>query len=429
METVTKPGYKHTELGWIPEDWDLRSYCDLFSFLSTATYSRADLQDDQEIRYIHYGDIHTKYDFHLDILNSNLPSISNNKLKAYSLLQEGDLVMADASEDYDGVGKSIEINNVGNRKVISGLHTFLLRDYHKRTASGFKGYLHANPFVKKQFYELATGMKVFGVSKNNLKKVFIPLPPLHEQTAIATALSDMDRYISSLEALIAKKRLIKQGAMQELLTPKEDWEMRKFGEVFNISGGYSASRDQLSNEGYCYLHYGDIHGSNKSYVNVENEYGNIPKLNIGLAKISSKSLLKNGDIVFVDASEDMDGVSKFIVVENHPEIPFISGLHTIVAKSKTEFLDLNYKKYCFQAKYIKEQFQYFAVGTKVSGVSKSSVKQIDLYFPKMEEQIEIGKILSSMDNEIHNINNKLSKALLLKQGMMQELLTGRTRLI
>jgi type I restriction enzyme S subunit len=262
-----------------------------------------------------------------------------------------------------------------------------------------------------------------------LKNYQIPLPPLPEQTAIATALSDMDSYIQSLEALIAKKRLIKQGAMQELLTPKEDWEVRKLGEVFNISGGYSASRDQLSNEGYCYLHYGDIHGSEKSYVNVDNEFGDIPKLEIALAKISSKSLLKNGDVVFVDASEDMDGVSKHIIIENPQGFPFISGLHTIVAKSKTDFLDLHYKKYCFQAKYIKEQFQYFAVGTKVSGISKSSIKQIDFHYPKMQDQKEIGSILTSMDNEIQSIDNELSKALQIKQGMMQELLTGRTRLV
>jgi type I restriction enzyme S subunit len=249
-------------------------------------------------------------------------------------------------------------------------------------------------------------------------------------------LSDADALIESLEQLIAKKRQIKQGAMQELLAGKKrlagfsgDWKVKPLGELFSFSGGFSASRDQLSNEGYCYLHYGDIHMSQKTFVDVESEYQDIPKLNIPLRKISPVSILDDGDIVFVDASEDDEGASRHVVVINKDKIPFISGLHTIVAKSITNELDQKYRRYCFQATNIKRQFRFYAVGTKVTGISKTNIARVMLPFPSISEQAAIASILSDLDAEITALEEKLIKARQIKLGMMQELLTGRIRLI
>ncbi|MBI5307009.1 MAG: restriction endonuclease subunit S, partial [Planctomycetes bacterium] len=231
------------------------------------------------------------------------------------------------------------------------------------------------------------------------------------------------------EKLIAKKRNIKQGAMQELLKPKEGWVMKKLGEIFTFSGGYSASREQLSNDGFCYLHYGDIHGAKKTFINVKNEYTEIPKLKISLKNVLPKSLLNDGDIVFVDASEDDEGTSRHIVVKNPDGVPYISGLHTIVAKSKADSVDNDYKRYCFQSAYIKGQFKFYAVGTKVSGISKTNIAKIEITLPSHDEQVRIAAIFSDMDAEISALETRLAKYKQIKQGMMQELLTGRTRLI
>ena len=148
-----------------------------------------------------------------------------------------------------------------------------------------------------------------------------------------------------------------------------------------VSGGYSASRDQLSTEGYCYLHYGDIHGSTKTCIDTDADFQNIPKLDIPLKQVSSASLLDDGDVVFVDASEDDAGTSKHVVVVNKCEKPFISGLHTIVAKSKTHELAHEFRRYCFQTAAIRQQFLFYAVGTKVSGISKSNIPKLTLSFP------------------------------------------------
>jgi len=159
---------------------------------------------------------------------------------------------------------------------------------------------------------------------------------------------------------------VKPGYRQtEVGVVPEHWHLKPLGDLFKFTGGFSASRDELSSEGYCYLHYGDIHKSSKAFIDVRAEYQDIPKLDIPLQRISLGSLLDDGDVVFVDASEDDEGTSKHVVIINNDRTPYISGLHTIVAKSKTDELDALYKRYCFQTSAIKRQFFFDAVGTKV----------------------------------------------------------------
>lgn len=291
--------------------------------------------------------------------------------------------------------------------------------------------------VIRQKAVLGQGHTVVHIYTEHIKSLKMAVPPLPEQTAIAEALSDMDSLIASLEKLIAKKHSIKQGAMQELLTGKKrlswfsgEWENKTMGELFSFGGGYSASREQLTTNGYCYLHYGDIHGSNKTFVDVDSEHISIPKLDIPINKVAKDKLLEDGDVVFVDASEDDEGASKHIVVRNPNNNPFISGLHTIVSKSKDSTIDKKYRQFCFQTSDIKKQFKFYAVGTKVSGISRSNIVKIIIPIPPtLEEQAAIAQILSDMDEEIEKLTAKLNKYKAIKQGMMQELLTGRIRLV
>lgn len=289
-----------------------------------------------------------------------------------------------------------------------------------------------------------------GVNRNDLHELIVQLPPPSEQRAIAIALNDVDALLAGLDRLIEKMQAIKQGAMQELLTGKrrlpgfsgesrykqtevgvipEDWEVRLLGDLFSFSGGFSASRDQLSSKGHCYLHYGDIHKSSRTFIDVRVEYQDIPKLDIPLRRVSSASLLNDGDVVFVDASEDDEGTSKHVVVINKEGTTYISGLHTIVAKSTTDALDHAYRRYCFQTRDVKRQFYFYSVGTKVSGISKTNIAKIFLPLPSPLEQRAIATILSDMDAEIAALEARRDKTRLLKQGMMQELLTGRVQLV
>ena len=160
---MKEANFKETEIGKIPVDGEVKNFLDVFNFLSTANYSRAEVSENENTGYIHYGDIHTKFNFHLDLSKQISGFVSKEKQKNYAKIEIGDLIMADASEDYSGVGKSVEVLKLNNKDTISGLHTFLIRDKNKNFALGFKGYLHSNPLIKKQYDSLATGLKVFSL--------------------------------------------------------------------------------------------------------------------------------------------------------------------------------------------------------------------------------------------------------------------------
>jgi type I restriction enzyme S subunit len=199
-------------------DWRRNHIGGIFQFLSTANNPRSDLSEHGYIGYIHYGDIHGGTSPFLDCSKKTMPYIDLQKVKNLPLLEEGDLIIADASEDYEGIGKSVEITNINNKKIVAGLHTMLLRGNRSIIVDGFKGYLQYIPSLRSAMVRLATGISVYGISKNNLKNVEINLPSIDEQTAIAKVLSDMDAEIFTLEQQRDKIRALKQGMMQELLT-------------------------------------------------------------------------------------------------------------------------------------------------------------------------------------------------------------------
>lgn len=209
----------------------------------------------------------------------------------------------------------------------------------------------------------------------------------------------------------------------------ENWAVAQLGALFYFSGGVSASRAQLGYEGYCYLHYGDIHTTDKTSVNVQCDFAAIPKLDVPISRVPYGARLEDGDVVFVDASEDEEGTSKHIVVSNRNAAPFISGLHTIVAKPKTDNVALNFRHFCFQSAAVKDQFRFYAVGTKVLGVSKSNIRKIWLPFPPSKaEQEAIAEALSDADALIESLQELIAKKRSIKQGAMQALLTGCQRL-
>lgn len=276
-----------------------------------------------------------------------------------------------------------------------------------------------------------------GVNRNDLHEETVRVPGTRaEEDAIAAAIDEGDSLIESLEHLLAKKRAIKQGAMQSLLTGAkrlpgftEPWTPRSLADLFHFSGGHSASRDQLSSTGHFYLHYGDIHTTSQTTVDVVADRDKLPRLNVPLNDVSPSALLDDGDVVFVDASEDVEGTSKHVVVVNPTHEPLISGLHTIVAKPRRPDLDRTYRRFCFQTPGVKLQFRFYAVGTKVLGVSKGNIGKVQMMIPPLFEQAAIAEVLADLDADLDATAAKLDKARAIKQGMMQELLTGRIRLV
>ena len=363
------------------------------------------------------------------VVSATASSLTEEGTNYSRTLQPGTLIIANSGATL-GVAKILGIRCCANDGIAALLR--LDREVCPKYLAHF-----INTQTKTLREVVATGNGQPNLNTALIGELKFPLPPSRkEQEAIAEALSNADALIESLSLLLAKKRQIKQGAMQELLAGKKrlpgfagDWPRKSLGELFQFSGGLSASRDQLSEQGHLYLHYGDIHVSKKTFIDVAVDGGVIPRLDVGLAKVSPASLLSDGDVVFVDASEDDEGVSKHVVVSNPEGLPFIAGLHTIVAKQRQQVLEHSYLCYCVQTRAVKDQFKFFAVGTKVSGISKRNIAKISLPVPTYQEQEAIAKLLASIDEEIGALERQLSKSRQLKQGMMQVLLTGRIRLV
>ena len=198
--------------------WHPKRLGDTFKCLPTASNPRADLNEHGEVGYVHYGDIHSQTQPVLNCTLSDLPRISRAQVNSAVFLEDGDLVMVDASEDLEGVGKSIEIQGTAGRKTVAGLHTILCRDTGDDWAKGFKAYLQFNPMFRSDLMRVTAGTSVYAISRKQLADVRLPLPPPREQEAIVSVLSDMDTEIGRLEQRRDKTRSIKQGMMHALLT-------------------------------------------------------------------------------------------------------------------------------------------------------------------------------------------------------------------
>jgi type I restriction enzyme S subunit len=254
-----------------------------------------------------------------------------------------------------------------------------------------------------------------------------------EQRAIAAALSDADALIASLEALIAKKRDLKRAAMQQLLTGKArlpgfagKWEAKLLGDHVRFLRNGTLSRAQLHPDAPVkYLHYGDIHGATGLWLRPS--FAEMPM--VEPKAVEALDRLTDGDLIFADASEDLDGVGKSIEIADCNGIEVVSGLHTIAARFDKDVLADGFKAYLQSMPPFREHLRSMAAGTKVLATNRKHVASAIIELPAPAEQIAIAAVLSDMDAELSCLEAQAAKARALKQGMMQELLTGRVRLV
>jgi len=217
-EHLKKMGTGKTRLPGFEGKWEVKRLGDHVKFLRNGVNSRAELTLDDPVKYLHYGDIHGCAATMLDPVA--LPSLPSDKAKTLDRLCDGDLVFADASEDLEGVGKSVEICGVTGMELVSGLHTIAARFDKNIIADGFKAYLQFCPTFSIQLRRLSAGTKVYATNRSHVASIEMRLPSVEEQQIIATVLSDMDAEIEALEQRRAKTRDLKQAMMQELLTGK-----------------------------------------------------------------------------------------------------------------------------------------------------------------------------------------------------------------
>ena len=202
-----------------------------------------------------------------------------------------------------------------------------------------------------------------------------------------------------------------------------DWVVDKtFGDLFDFYGGLGKSREELGDEGHAYLHYGDLHRGTFNVVSHE-QYKHLPQYDVTL-KGTETYLMEDGDVAFLDASEDLEGTSRAVVIDNPDNDPFIAGLHIIYGKSKDDSLDKWYKQYITLPESVRKQFQKLAVGFKVYGLNRETLPKIHLAYPESTaEQSKIAEILMKWDEAIELQEQYIEKLIIKQKYIMRKLLT------
>ena len=392
-------GYKQTELGIIPEDWEVKSFSQIFDMYPNNTYPRDCMNDSRGVvRNIHYGDVLIKYPTIVDAEKCAIPYLNEDvKIKLQKLVQSGDIIIADTAED-ETVGKCVEIKNVGDNKIVAGLHTFFCRPT-APFAAGWLGYYINSTNYHNQLIPYITGIKVSSISRTSIQETKLLVPPIAEQRAIAEALSDVDGLIAALDKKIAKKRLLKQGAMCKLLSLSgrgKKWFNTKLGNVVNIRKGSMLTSDKFVAGNIPVIAGGKIPAG---YHNVANRPANT---------------------ITISASGASAG---YVALYNKPI--FATDCSTIEPCST---YDIHYIYHLL--KYYQSEIFAMQTGGAQPHVHPSDLNELQILYAKdIEEQQAIATILSDMDKEIANLEAKRDKYRLIKSGMMQKLLTGQIRLV
>lgn len=272
-----------------------------------------------------------------------------------------------------------------------------------------------------------------------MSKIKIPIPSITEQQKIASCLSSLDEVIDTHSQRLELFKDHKKGLMQKLF-PQEDekvpkfrfpefekeeaWVKKRFEKVYDFKITNSFSRALLNYEKgeIKNIHYGDIHTKFKTLFDIEIE--DVPFINpdVSIENIDKENYCLVGDIVFADASEDINDIGKSIELTNLDNQRLLAGLHTLLARQKQSDLSIGFGGYLFKSDWIRKQIQKEAQGAKVLGISKTRINNISISFPKnKKEQQKIASCLSALDELITAEANKIEQLQQHKKGLLQGL--------
>ena len=377
----------------IPEEWEVARIADVADVktgpFGSALHERDYVLDGTPIITVeHLGE--------LGVMTINLPLVSDadrHRLRAYSL-DVGDVVFSRVGS----VDRNALIRETEAGWLFSG-RLLRVRPSKKRAYAPYLSYQFHGESFKRRVRDVAVGQTMASLNTKILNNVKVVLPILSEQRAIAGVLSDVDALIGALDKLIAKKRDLKQAAMQQLLTGQTrlpgfigEWEVKRLGDVLKVRHG-------------------------KSQHDIAVVDGIFPILATG------GEIGRANDYLF-DKPSVLIGRKGTIDVPQFVETPF----WTIDTLFYTEIRGDTSPKFVFY-KFTMINWRSYNEASGVPSLNASTIENIEVCIPPLPEQTAISAVLSDMDAEIAALEARRDKTRALKQGMMQELLTGRTRLV
>ena len=392
-----KPGYKQTEVGVIPEDWDVVRFSDLLEFRNGVNADKDAYG--KGIPFINVLEVITKSHLRASDIPGKV-SLTKRAIDSYAV-RRGDLVFNRTSETQEEVGLTAVY--VDDEPVVFGGFVIRGRPTTDDINANFSGYAFRAPSIRSQIIARGQGAIRANVGQGDLRQILTALPKLPEQRAIAGALTDVDALIGALDSALAKKRDLKQAAMQQLLTGQTrlsgfsgEWEVKKIGELLKYErpDKYFVKSDDYQDNAKT-----PVLTANKSFVlgHTNEDFGIYDDLPA---------------IIFDDFTTD----SKFVEFRFKVKSSAIKILKTRSAGTNLKFV------------YERMRLVNFPLGEHKRHYI-SEFQHVEIPTPKPAEQTAIATVLSDMDAELAALEQRRDKTRALKQGMMQELLTGKTRLI
>ena len=403
-----KEGYKQTEIGVIPEDWEVKKLGEVADVVGGGTPSSFNsLFWNGDIDWFtptEIGKHKYVYKSRRKITKEGFSNSSANLLPIGTVLLTSRAGIGDL-----GILMNESCTNQGFQSLISK----------ENMNPEFLYYLMGT--LKNQLLQNASGSTFLEISPGKLKQIEVIIPEsIPEQTAIATALSDTDTLIASLEKLIAKKRMIKHGAMQKLLSPKEEWNEIEFPKVCWFQEGPGLRNWQFTKHGIKVINVTNLE---KGILNLERTDRHISLEEF--QKMYTHFEIDENDIVMASSGNSYGKVA----VVRKQDLPLLMNTSVIRFKPIKELV-YDYLLIFLNSNHFKNQIDLLITGGAQPNFGPAHLNKIKITLPiTQQEQIRISTILSDMDSEIAALETKLEKYKQVKQGMMQKLLTGEIRLL
>lgn len=415
-------GYKQTEVGVIPQGWEVKTLGE-----KTTKIGSGITPTGGEKVYKSEGRPFLRRQ-NVGRGNLLLEDIAFIDDEIHSTFKSTEIIKNDVFLNITGA--SIGRSAIADERVENGnvnQHVCIIRTIENELSPKFLNYFLLSKKGQKQIDSYQAGGNRQGLNFGQIKSFQIPLPPLPEQTAIASALSDVDALIPALEQLITKKRNIKQGAMQQLLTGKKrlpgfggEWDEKELPTVCWFQEGPGLRNWQFTTSGMKVI----------NVTNLENGYLNLERTDRYISLDEFNRMYQHFEIDDKDILVASSGNSyaKVAVVRTE-DLPLVMNTSVIRFKPLKD-LDYNLLLMFLKSNYFKDQIDLLITGGAQPNFGPVHLKKIIIKIPPTKtEQTAIATILTDMDTEIEALEQKRDKYKALKQGMMQELLTGKTRLV
>jgi type I restriction enzyme, S subunit len=409
--------YQQSEIGPIPKDWSVTTVGDEFSI---QLGKMLDAEKNTGIPKPFLGNRAVQWG-RIDLTDIGEVKLTPTDLQRFRL-RYGDLLVCEGGE----VGRAAiwgePIAECYYQKALHRLRP--KRGYNISLMLSVLQRLASTGFL----LNFVTQTSIAHLPKDKLEAVPIPLPSPAEQDAIAEALSDADALVESLERLIAKKRYIKQGAMHDLLTGEKrlpgfvnEWARLSLGELFTFKNGLNKSKEFFGH-GTPIVNYMDVfRGPRIKSADIAGRVSLTPN---ELATFD----VRRGDVFFTRTSETSEEIGMASVVMDEPQQTAFSGF-VLRGRPKDRRLLDSFKAYCLRSDDLRAQIISKASYTTRALTNGRVLSAVVLPVPGSDEQAAIAAVLGDMDAEIDALEAKRAKSRQIKQGMMQELLTCRVRLV